>query len=240
MTNKYHYVYCTHNLINGKEYIGKHSTNDLNDGYYGSGKMLKCAVAKYGLENFAVEILSFHDTEEEACNEEARIVDEDYIDREDTYNILLGGLGNFTGMTTVTDTEGNTFCAPITHPKFISGEWVGILKGKVIVKDKDGNQFAVSKEDPRYVSGELISTTTGKLKPGHNKGRVLVKDGAGNTYSVYKDDPRYLSGELVGIMKGRKIKHPKLTCPHCRKIGQPSNMYRWHFDNCKLNPLRPQ
>ncbi|WKV23384.1 hypothetical protein SEA1_gp0036 [Salmonella phage SEA1] len=30
---KYHYTYCTTNLINGKLYYGVHSTDDLNDGY---------------------------------------------------------------------------------------------------------------------------------------------------------------------------------------------------------------
>ena len=60
----------------------------------------------------------------------------------------------------------------------------------------------------------------------------------GNTFSVSKDDPRYLSGELVGVMKGRKYKinnKPKdIICPHCNKKGSPSNMKRWHFDNCKF------
>jgi hypothetical protein len=27
---------------------------------------------------------------------------------------------------------------------------------------------------------------------------------------------------------------PKLTCPHCNKIGGSSQMKRYHFDNCKL------
>lgn len=26
---------------------------------------------------------------------------------------------------------------------------------------------------------------------------------------------------------------PKVTCPHCGKIGQEKVMKRWHFDNCK-------
>jgi group I intron endonuclease len=28
----------------------------------------------------------------------------------------------------------------------------------------------------------------------------------------------------------------KVSCPHCNKIGQLTNMKRWHFDKCKLVP----
>jgi len=37
---KYNYIYLITNTINGKIYIGKHSTDDLKDDYMGSGKIL--------------------------------------------------------------------------------------------------------------------------------------------------------------------------------------------------------
>jgi hypothetical protein len=37
---KYHIIYKTTNLINGKIYVGMHSTDNLNDGYLGSGWIL--------------------------------------------------------------------------------------------------------------------------------------------------------------------------------------------------------
>lgn len=30
----------------------------------------------------------------------------------------------------------------------------------------------------------------------------------------------------------------KVSCPHCGKKGQLTNMKRWHFDNCKSSPTR--
>ena len=44
MVYKYHFVYITTNTINNKKYIGVHNTNDINDGYIGSGKLLQKAV----------------------------------------------------------------------------------------------------------------------------------------------------------------------------------------------------
>ena len=53
-----HYIiYQITNTVNGKIYIGKHQTTDVNDSYMGSGKLLKAAINKYGLAAFKKEIL---------------------------------------------------------------------------------------------------------------------------------------------------------------------------------------
>ena len=92
-----HYlIYKITNNLNGKIYIGKHKTKKLDDGYMGSGKVIKQAIEKYGKENFTKEIL-FDVYGEDMMNFlEAAIVDAAFIAREDTYNIDLGGRGGGT------------------------------------------------------------------------------------------------------------------------------------------------
>jgi hypothetical protein len=89
-----HYVYKITNLVNNKIYIGKHSTNNINDGYMGSGKLIKHAIEKYGVDKFKKEIMFEFETEEEALLMESEIVDSVFVSRLDTYNIAEGGRGS--------------------------------------------------------------------------------------------------------------------------------------------------
>lgn len=85
-------IYKTTNLVNGKIYIGQHFTS-ANDGYLGSGKLIKLSIKKNGKHNFSREIIEF-------CNEENINEREDYwIEKLDSrnpekgYNIARGGIG---------------------------------------------------------------------------------------------------------------------------------------------------
>lgn len=91
---KYNYIYRITNTINGKTYIGKHSTNNLEDKYMGSGVIIKKAINKYGIENFKKEYLAFCDTEEKL-----NWLEKFYIKKFNTcdsnigYNLTKGGEG---------------------------------------------------------------------------------------------------------------------------------------------------
>lgn len=88
-------VYQTTNLVNGKIYIGRHKTSDLADGYYGSGRCIRAAVQKYGIANFKTDVLFKFATEAEAEAKEAELVTEEFVSREDTYNLCPGGRGGW-------------------------------------------------------------------------------------------------------------------------------------------------
>jgi hypothetical protein len=92
---KYHYLYKTTNLINGKYYIGVHSTYDLDDGYLGSGVLLKKSIQKYGKYNFKLEILEFFDNRKSLIRKERELVTETFIKDELCMNLKPGGSGGF-------------------------------------------------------------------------------------------------------------------------------------------------
>ncbi len=96
----YYLIYKTTNKINGKIYIGAHKTDDLEDGYLGSGKYIGNAIEKYGPKSFTREILETFDNPEDMYQLEAELVDEVFVNRKDTYNIKLGGQGGFDHLNT--------------------------------------------------------------------------------------------------------------------------------------------
>jgi len=229
----YFIIYKTTNLINGMIYIGAHKTKDIDDGYIGSGMYLQSAIKKYDASNFKREILFLCKDREEMYQKEAELVTEEFIKRDDTYNLHIGGVGGFdhvglVGSVTVKDKDGNTSRIKCDDPRYLSGELVGINKGMTPVKDREGNIYWISISDPRYLNGELVGcskdTTTVKDKDGNtlkvlitdirlktkevvgcSKGTTTVKDKDGNTFKVRCNDPRILSGELVGINKNIKV-----------------------------------
>ena len=197
-----HYLYKTINNLNGHYYYGIHSTNDINDGYLGSGKRFKSALKKYGKHNFTKHILEYFSTRRDAELREKEVITEEMIKSKNCYNLTWGGQKGQINNVPVKDINGNTFQVSKNDPRYLSGELKHILYcvnlNKVIVKDNDGNTLRVDKNDPRYLSGELVGVATGSGMTG----KVQVFDREKHKLLINIDDPRYLSGELISINTG--------------------------------------
>ena len=91
---KIHYlIYKITCLLNNKIYIGKHKTVNLDDKYFGSGLELNKDIQKFGKEHFIFEVLIDLNNENEMNELERLVVNEDFIKRNDVYNLCIGGDG---------------------------------------------------------------------------------------------------------------------------------------------------
>ena len=100
-------VYLTINIKNRKIYVGVHQTenDEIFDGYIGNGiniyqpstnkfpkTLFQKAVKKYGFDLFQRITLFKCSTAEEAYEIESIIVNEEFLNRSDVYNMKLGGI----------------------------------------------------------------------------------------------------------------------------------------------------
>lgn len=92
---KYHYIYKTTCKVTNKFYVGMHSTDNLEDGYIGSGKRLWHSIRKHGLDNHVKEILEFLPNRSSLKSREKEIVNERFLQDTNCLNIQIGGGGGF-------------------------------------------------------------------------------------------------------------------------------------------------
>ena len=95
-----HYVYAIINKINLKLYFGSHSWEGtgVDPNYYGSGKIIKQAVKKYGKDNFIVYPIKFYDTIEECRQAEEELLNKYNIaDNPYCYNLKNSAIGSEKG-----------------------------------------------------------------------------------------------------------------------------------------------
>ena len=184
---KYNYFYKVTNLVNGKYYYGIHSTDDINDGYLGSGIAIRRAIEKYGKENFEIEFIKFFDTRNELVEYEKQNITEEQILDKMCYNECVGGTGGF------------------------------LSKRTVAVKDRFGNVIGVEPGDPRILSGELVSVLKNVPKDENTKSKISesalkfyeTEDGKRRKKQISKERDIYWNSEEGEEMKRRISKQNK-------------------------------
>ena len=226
MKSKFHFLYKITNWYNGKEYIGKHSTYNINDGYMGSGTAIKQAIKKYGIEYFTKEIISFYNSEEEVLKEESILVNEQYINSKYTYNIALGGTqggGYVRSKETCKKISEWHKDRPLTdsHKKAISDSITG-----------EKNPF-YGKEHTKETKQKLREKNLGKKHTEETKQKISDSiTGEKNPFYGMKH-----SEENLKKIQEASLNKPKLLCPYCNKLCDCANAKRWHFENCKFKNL---
>lgn len=88
---KQHYIYITTDHIHNKKYIGKRY-GELDDDYFGSGKIIARVINKYGKEHLTKEILYISkDAKENNLKEKEFIARYNAVESDEFYNIAEGG-----------------------------------------------------------------------------------------------------------------------------------------------------
>lgn len=203
-------IYKITNKIDGKIYIGKHQTKDLDDNYMGSGKLISRSIEKYGKDNFIKEILFIFDNEKEMNNKEAELVTEEFVKEDTNYNLCPGGNGGFGYI--------NRSCIKKMHGKSHSEE----SKNKIRATRELRNLNFHTEETKKSLKENHWS----KNNPEEFK-RHIKKAGS---YEKTNEHRKKLSEATKSQGKQKSIE-----CPHCFKTGGARAMKRWHFDNCKEN-----
>jgi group I intron endonuclease len=122
----------------------------------GSGKILNRAIDKYGIENFKKDILEYFDTAQEMFDKEKELVNDEFLLREDVYNIRRGGFGGFDYI--------NNSGMPKMLGKHHSQETKDRLSDVLIERRKNGTAPKMTEEIRKNISKSKLGTTY-KLKP---------------------------------------------------------------------------
>lgn len=215
----YYTIYKVTNKINGKIYIGSHKTKDLNDNYMGSGKYLKYAQEKYGLENFTKDILFVFDTPELMYAKEAEIVNDDFLAEENTYNLKVGGFGGFDyvnqtrknlyGMNGKTPNVTADLARGRATQAFLKAEHTEYAAGiyKKISNSLKGRTGTFTGKHHSAETKKIIGEKSSISQKGNNNsqfGTCWVTSCEFGNKKIHKNDlDKFLS---LGYTKGRKVK----------------------------------
>lgn len=119
---KHHFVYrITRPTIDECFYIGVHSTDDLNDGYLGSGDLIVLSVKQHGKSAHQREILHFLPSRDAASDKEKELVTLELIADPLCLNQIPGG-GNV--LIPHGTTTGKIWATRGEHEAFIESAWL--------------------------------------------------------------------------------------------------------------------
>jgi len=208
---KYHYIYKTTNILNGRYYYGLHSTDNLEDGYLGSGTYLKRSLNKYGKENFNKEILEFCSSREELKSREKDIVNLQEIAKKECMNLHTGGAMGFQTTHSI-------------ETKLKMSKW---HTGKIL--SEETRQKISKAQKGKYVDETIRKKISKSLKLLYENGYTANMTGCHTKESRQKSS----DSQKGKPAHNKGMPSAQLTCPHCNKTGGAGGMGKYHFDKCK-------
>lgn len=213
-------IYEIKNNINGKSYIGQYSGESFEK-YFGSGKLIKLAIKKNGLENFSKTILEECFNKNELNEKEIFWIDK-LKTTENGYNLTEGGTGG-------------------DLSEFIKYDENWVEKQRISAKKYWDNLT----EDERKKRSEIVSGEKNGMygKDGFWKGKKIpidiIKKSLENRRSYDKEqNPNWKGGvTYVYCECGKKIGYGHTHCNKCRPRSETNNPFygKQHTEKTKNN-----
>lgn len=200
-----HYVYKIIDA-NGNFYIGRHSTENLNDNYMGSGTW----VNSVNKDSLTKEILEFANNFNELKQLEEKYIAENF-NLSKCKNIKLASVG-----WTSEDARRVALQQIKDGKNALTGE-----RGSALAKEtnrkriNEGTHPFLKNGKARAVLDEMIEKGTHPFCDG-SQTKERIKQQISN-----------------GSHPGTKVFATHHICPHCGKDGKGAVMYKHHYQNCK-------
>jgi len=248
---RYHFVYLTTNLINGKHYLGKHSTSNLKDRYLGSGKIISQAIKKHGNKNFKCKVLMQFSNEVDAYRAE-RLLGVIWKVRENKnfYNLTDCGTG---ALSCKRSPESVAKGADKIRGKKQPPE----LIEKRIRSRIENNSFIWKQEAKdrfsQKMKGKVLSEETKRRMSKSKKGRTFSDETLkklseaskkwhkefGHSQESKNKISKANKGRIATTETKEKMKESaklriKLICPYCDRELDKGNYVKLHGEKCKF------
>ena len=223
-----YYIYLIVNKVNGKTYVGqrKSSKEWYEDKYMGSGKLLKLAKKKHGIENFEKFLIQYCYSKEETDKAEKFWITEYRSRGKAEYNIADGGQGGgFKGRHLSEETKRKLSEANKGQIPWNKGK-TGIFSESVLQKIGEAHKGIEPANKGKKMSEEAKRkmSEAHRGKPAPNKGKHYTEETKRKMSEAHRgqiswnkgkkmseETKRKMSEARKGISPANKGKHLKLV-----------------------------
>lgn len=190
----------------GKKYRGMHKTSDPNDGYLGSGNHIQAAIRKYGVKNFKKTVIFIAFDYDSMLWAESQLVDQDWVERQDTYNIVVGGGGSFT--------------------KRVEGSWVNLMQIESVKQKRK-----ITMED-RYPQGQpsLFDSDNNPMKSFETRAK-MVESRNSHPLGYHQGRTFFFSDQIYEKHRKRMTEANPMKTEECRQRIRDRTAQRLGFQN---------
>lgn len=211
----YGYIYKTTNLVNGKIYIGQHKAQVFDKEYHGSGKLIRRAFEKYGIDNFKTELLKWCETRFDINKYEKIYIHIYHSDDLNVgYNISKGGDGGdtFSGLTEAEKDDRRK-------------KQSNSMLGRVVINNGSIEKYVKSEElqfylDSGFIEGYLHTPERDRIRseskkrfyrehPNFRNRSMFEKGSSGFTGKHTEETKEKIRQKLIGIKQSEETRKLK-------------------------------